>query len=240
MFRQLIICYLALYGSCLAAAEPDRPDLSKLQGVLGETKPDSVNPTAVPGLYEVVLGSQIVYLSEDGRFAIQGDIVDLNARSNVTEQRREDLRAKAVEALGDNKAVVFAPLGTVKHTVTVFTDIDCTYCRKFHSEIAAYNQNGIKIRYLMYPRAGIGSDSYQKAVAVWCADNRQEALTRAKRGEEIPRKTCDNPVKAQYELGSALGIRGTPSIILEHGEMLPGYVPPAQLVQILEDKGPRQ
>jgi thiol:disulfide interchange protein DsbC len=92
----------------------------------------------------------------------------------------------------------------------------------------------------MYPRAGIGSDSYQKAVAVWCADNRQEALTRAKRGEEIPRKTCDNPVKAQYDLGLALGIRGTPSIILENGGMLPGYVPPAQLTQILEDKGPRK
>jgi thiol:disulfide interchange protein DsbC len=131
--------------------------------------------------------------------------------------------------------VVFPPAGPTKHTVTVFTDIDCGYCRKLHQEIADYNQQGIKVRYLMYPRAGVGSESYNKAVWVWCADDRQDAITRAKRGEEIPHKTCANPVKEQFELGQTLGVRGTPSIILENGQMVPGYVPAAQLAQMLDE-----
>lgn len=241
MLRNLCIFFLVLYAGHLAAAEPGKPDLAKLKAALGGANPDSVNPTPVPGLYEIVMGSQIVYLSQDGQFVIQGDLIDLNTRGNLSETRRDGLRAKAVEAVGESNMVVFAPAGQAKHTVTIFTDVDCGYCRKMHSEIAAYNQNGIKIRYLMYTRAGVGSESYDKAVAVWCADDRQNALTRAKRGEDIPHKSCDNPVKQQFELGMALGVRGTPSIILEHGEMIPGYVPPAQLAQMLEEnKGPRR
>jgi thiol:disulfide interchange protein DsbC len=106
-----------------------------------------------------------------------------------------------------------------------------------HSQIADYNKEGIKIRYLWFPREGVGSEAFDKAVAVSCADNRQEAMTRAKRGEKVESKPCDNPVQAQYELGQKLGVRGTPSMILESGEMLPGYVPPTQLAQMLaEDK----
>lgn len=219
------------------ATSVKQPDFSRLQAALNGAKPDSVALTAVPGLYEVVLGGQVLYLSEDGRFAIQGDMVDLGSRVNLTENRRGELRGKAIEAVGESNMVVFAPEGPVKHTVTVFTDIDCGYCRKMHSQIADYNKEGIKIRYLWFPREGIGSESYSKAVAVWCADNRQDALTRAKRGENIEQKTCDNPVQAQYELGQKLGVRGTPSLILEDGEMLPGYVPPTQLAELLARNG---
>ena len=212
-----------------------QPDLTKLQAALNGAKPDSVAPTAIPGLYEVVLGSQVLYLSEDGRFAVQGDLLDLGSRANLTDNRRGELRGQAIAAVGESTMVVFAPEGPVKHTVTIFTDIDCGYCRKMHSQMADYNKEGIKIRYLMFPREGIGSESYNKAVAVWCADNRQEAMTRAKRGENVESKTCDNPVQAQYELGQKLGVRGTPSMILESGEMLPGYVPPTQLAQMLAE-----
>ncbi len=212
-----------------------QPDLSRLQAALNGDKPDSVAPTAIPGLYEVVLGGQVLYLSEDGQFAVQGDILDLGSRANLTENRRGELRGKAIAAVSENNMVVFAPEGPVKHTVTIFTDIDCGYCRKMHSQIADYNKEGIKIRYLMFPREGIGSESFKKAVAVWCADNRQEAMTKAKRGESIEPKTCDNPVQAQYELGDKLGVRGTPSLILESGEMLPGYMPPAQLARLLAE-----
>ncbi|MFZ1642959.1 MAG: DsbC family protein [Candidatus Contendobacter sp.] len=211
------------------------PDLSKLQTALNGAKPDGIVPTAIPGLYEVVLGSQVLYLSEDGRFVVQGDILDLGVHANLTEDRRGELRGKVIEAVGESNMVVFAPEGPVKHTVTIFTDIDCGYCRKMHSQIADYNKEGIKIRYLMFPREGVGSESYNKAVAVWCADNRQEALTKAKRGENVESKTCDNPVRAQYELGQKMGVRGTPSMILESGEMLPGYVPPTQLAQMLAE-----
>ena len=231
-----------LYAAGALAADPvppaapapfKQPELTQLQAALKGAKPDSIAPTAIPGLYEVVLGGQVMYLSADGRFVVQGDIVDLNSRVNLTEDRRGELRGKAIEAVGESNMVVFAPEGAVKHTVTIFTDIDCGYCRKMHSQMADYNKEGIKIRYLMFPREGVGSESFNKAVAVWCADNRQEAMTRAKRGEKVESKTCDNPVQAQYELGQKLGVRGTPSMILESGEMLPGYVPPTQLAEML-------
>ena len=217
-------------------ASVKQPDLTKLQEALNGAKPDGVAPTAIPGLYEVVLGGQVLYVSEDGRFAVRGDILDLGSRANLTEDRRGELRGKAIAAVGESNMVVFAPDGPVKHTVTIFTDIDCGYCRKMHSQMADYNKEGIKIRYLWFPREGVGSESFNKAVAVWCADNRQEALTKAKRGESNEPRTCDNPVQAQYELGEKLGVRGTPSLILESGEMLPGYVPPTQLAQMLAEK----
>lgn len=247
--RKILLIAVLLHAVGALAADPApappavrQPDLTKLQAALNGEKPDNVNLSAIPGLYEVVVGGQILYLSEDGRFVVQGDILDLGSRANLTENRRGELRGKVIAAVGEKDMVVFAPEEPIKHTVTVFTDIDCGYCRKMHSQMAAYNKEGIKIRYLWFPREGIGSESYNKAVAVWCADNRQEALTKAKRGENIERKTCENPVQAQYELGQKLGVRGTPSMILESGEMIPGYVPPTQLAQMLaenKDKAPK-
>lgn len=247
--RKTLLIAAVLHAASALAADPapapptaGQPDLTKLQAALNGEKPDNVNPTAIPGLYEVAVGGQILYLSEDGRFVVQGDILDLGSRANLTENRRGELRGKAIAAVGEKDMVVFAPEGSAKHTVTVFTDIDCGYCRKMHGQIAAYNKEGIKIRYLMFPREGVGSEAYNKAVTVWCSDNRQEALTKAKRGDDIGRKTCDNPVQAQYELGQKLGVRGTPSMILESGEMIPGYVPPTQLAQMLaenKDKAPK-
>ena len=222
------------------AAVPKAPDLAKLQTALNGAQPDSIRAAAIPGLYEVVIDGQVLYLSEDGQFVVQGDILDLGSRANLTDQRRGELRGAALNSVDEKDMVVFAPEGAVKHTVTVFTDIDCGYCRKMHSQIAAYNKEGIKIRYLLFPREGVGSESFNKAISVWCADNRQDAMTKAKRGDTMDRKTCDNPVQAQYELGQKIGVRGTPSMILENGEMLPGYVPPTQLTQMLtENKAPK-
>lgn len=244
--RKILLIAAAFYAASTLAADPapapaaKQPDLAKLQAALNGEKPDSVAPAVIPGLYEVVLGGQVLYLSEDGRYVIQGDILDLGSRDNLTENRRGAMRGGAIAAVGENNMVVFAPEGPAKYTVTVFTDIDCGYCRKMHSQMDAYNKEGIKIRYLWFPREGIGSESYNKAVAVWCADNRQDAMTQAKRGENVERKTCDNPVQAQYELAQKLGVRGTPSMILESGDMIPGYVPPTQLAQMLaENKTPK-
>jgi thiol:disulfide interchange protein DsbC len=211
------------------------PDLSKLQAALGGVTPDSVADSSLPGLYEITIGAQILYLSEDGRYVIQGDIVDLASSDNVTENRRNGLRAKAVEAVGEDKMIIFAPKDEAKYTITIFTDIDCGYCRKLHQEIASYNDLGIKVRYMMFPRTGLNTESYDKAVSAWCADDRKEAITRAKRGETIEAKTCDNPVSQHYNLGQQLGVRGTPSIILADGEMVPGYVPADRLVQMLSN-----
>jgi thiol:disulfide interchange protein DsbC len=222
------------------SAPARQPDLTRMRAALNGAQPDSVAPTVIPGLYEIVLGGQVLYLSENGRFVVQGEILDLDTQANLTDNRRGELRSRAIEAVGEDNMIVFAPEGPVKHTVTVFTDIDCGYCRRMHEQMSAYHKEGITIRYLWFPREGVGSASFAKSIGVWCAADRLDAMTRAKRGEDIERKTCDNPVQAQYELGQQLGVRGTPSLILESGEMIPGFVPPTQLAELLAArKAPR-
>jgi thiol:disulfide interchange protein DsbC len=131
--------------------------------------------------------------------------------------------------------IIYSPK-QVKHRVTVFTDIDCQYCRRLHQEMAELNGMGIEVRYLLFPRAGVGSKSYDKAVTVWCSANRQQALTDSKAGKNLPNKTCDNPVDKHMALVEKLGITGTPTMVLEDGSMIPGYVPAARLLAALEGK----
>lgn len=219
-----------------AASAADLGELNKaLQALIPDEKPDSVNPSPIPGLYEVVYGAQIYYLTEDGRYMLQGDMLDLQARANLTEAKRAAGRMQALNALGEDGMIVFVPK-QVKHTITVFTDIDCSYCRKMHKEIAELNDLGIKVRYVAFPRAGIGSPSYDKAVSVWCAKDRQAAITRAKAEQPVEQKTCDNPVTKQFEAARKIGVSGTPSLVLEDGTLVPGYVPAQRLRELLDNK----
>ncbi|HBG97000.1 MAG TPA: disulfide bond formation protein DsbC [Chromatiaceae bacterium] len=222
-------------GPAMADAAADiRAALAK---VLPEYKPTSVQPTAIEGLYQVEIGPQVMFVTEDGRYLIDGAIVDLNTRKDISKAARSEARSRAVNSIGEDNMVVFdAPNG--KHTVTVFTDIDCGYCRKLHQQIDGYADEGINVHYLFYPRSGVDSPSYDKAVNVWCAEDRQQALTDAKSGIKVPKGACVNPVKKHMELGKLMGIRGTPAIVLEDGELVPGYVEPKRLANLL-DKAPQ-
>ncbi|MES0872515.1 DsbC family protein [Sinimarinibacterium thermocellulolyticum] len=200
---------------------------------------DSIQPAAVPGLYELSQDGNIGYVTGDGRYLIDGDLVDLQARVNLTENKRKQQRVRELAALGEENMIVFAPEKT-DYAVTVFTDIDCGYCRKLHREIDDYNARGIAIRYAFYPRSGPGTPSFRKAEAVWCADDRRAALTLAKQGEEVTGDAdCENPVAREYALGAQLGLRGTPMMILPDGEVINGYVPAAALAERLRalDRG---
>lgn len=223
---------LLLLASPLFAGEGLK---EKLKGLLPDHEIGELRPTPVGKLYEVEIDGQIYYLSSDGRYLVQGDVIDLKQRVNLTEERRKALRKALLAQIPDEETIVFSPKNP-KHTVTVFTDVDCGYCRRFHSQIEDYMARGIKVRYLFFPRAGKNSHSYEKAVAVWCSENRQEALTRAKRGEEIPLKKCPNPVDRHMELARKFGLEGTPLLVLEDGTTIPGYVPPEQLAKFLEEK----
>jgi Protein-disulfide isomerase len=195
--------------------------------------PDSIEPAPIPGLYEVIFGPQLFYVSADGHYLFRGHIFDLKLRQDVTEPRQALARIKAIERVGEENMIVFAPK-EVKHTVTIFTDIDCPYCRKLHQEIDGYTRLGIKVRYLLFPRTGVGSPSYDKAVSVWCADNRQDAITLAKAGKKVTEKKCDNLVEQQMALGQLVGVTGTPAIVMANGRILPGYIPPRELVKFLD------
>ena len=194
-----------------------------------------ITPSPVPGLYEVVLGHKLAYVTENGRYLMQGTLIDIEMQKDLTEPRVNAIKSKAITSLNEEMMVIFGP-EKAKHNVTVFTDIDCGYCRKLHSEIDQYMEQGIRIRYLFYPRAGIGNSSYAKAVSVWCADDRKAAMTKAKSGEPIENRECENPVQSDMALGEQMGVSGTPALVLDSGKMIPGYVPADRLIAILESE----
>jgi thiol:disulfide interchange protein DsbC len=212
-------------------ADPRATIAKKIDGL----KADDVRISPINGVYEIANGSQIGYASADGKYVILGDLIDMDSKSNLSETRRRGIRARLIETVPETEMMVFSPKDP-KYTITVFTDIDCGYCRRLHSQIGEYNRLGIRVRYLFYPRTGPNTDSWHKAEAVWCSSNRNDALTRAKNGEAIKAPNCaaDSIIARDYELGHKLDVDGTPAIFLASGEMLPGYSPPGQLLKYLK------
>jgi thiol:disulfide interchange protein DsbC len=190
--------------------------------------PDSLSKTAMPGIYEVSYGPSIFYFNKDASIMIKGDLIDMKNQVNLTEEKRAGGRVALINAAGEENMLVYSAKNE-KYKVTVFTDIDCPYCVKLHHEMKDYNDAGITIRYMAYPRAGVGSPSYDKIVSVWCSKDRKQAMSDAKDGKSIEKKTCANPVAKQLDIGQSVGVRGTPAMFLSDGTMLPGYVPATRL-----------
>ena len=213
--------------------EADPKTLRALEGVFPEAKPDQIGHSPIPGIYELTYGPDVVYVTKDGRYLLQGNVYDVVERKNLTEPKRKQARIAAIDSLGVDSMIVFRPKQP-KYQVTVFTDVECGYCRKLHQEMSELNGLGVEIRYLAFPRAGIGSQTYNTMVSVWCADDPQKAMTDAKSGRAVAPKQCENPVRDHYTMGRSLGVNGTPTLVLENGEVLPGYVPAQRLVQMIE------
>jgi thiol:disulfide interchange protein DsbC len=210
--------------------------VAKLQGA----SPADVAVSPIPGLYEVTMGGLIAYVSADGKYLVSGSIYDLATESNLTAKRRNDARAKALAAAREDEMIVFSPANP-KMTVTVFTDVDCGYCRKFHGQMAELHKAGIRVRYVAFPRTGPGTESWRKAESVWCATDRKDALTRAKRGEEVKSKNCgDAMIKAGFEMGEDFGLEGTPAIYTQAGDYIGGFLTPEQLVQLAQQPENKQ
>lgn len=224
-------------GAVLADQAADIANVkAALAKVIPGAEPDRITPAPIAGFYQALYGIQVIYVSSDGRYLFQGDLFDLRARENLAENARMEGRRKIIDGLDPASMIVFKPKQT-KYVVNVFTDVDCTFCQKMHSRISEYNDLGIEFRYLAYPRSGLNRPSYYKLVTVWCADNPQEAMTRAKAGEKLPNKECKNPVREHLAAGQAVGVEGTPALILANGRLLPGYREPQDLLAILEQDG---
>ncbi|CAK0763659.1 thiol:disulfide interchange protein DsbC [Gammaproteobacteria bacterium] len=241
MHRHATVLLLSLALSAVTAAGADQDqDISQIRETIKTLGPNAQNNTITPspiqGIYEVVMGPTLAYFSADGHYMLVGDLVDTKTYKNLSATHRNEARLKAINAIGEENMFIFAPEKPAKHTITVFTDIDCGYCRKLHKEIKSYNDSGIKVRYLLFPRAGKDSKSYEKAVDAWCAKDRNDALTRAKNGEELERKDCPNPIQQHMALGELVGVTGTPTMVTDSGEVLPGYVPVAPLLKLLDNE----
>lgn len=232
MKKYLSLFVMLLSAITVQAAEND-PIKTALESLLPGMKIDSIANAPVPGLLEVVLDGQLIYVSEDGKYLIQGSIYDTQAKKDLTEVSRNGIRKALLDGVDSSQSIQFSP-EKPEHTITVFTDIDCGYCRKLHNEMAGYNAQGIAVEYLFFPRAGIGSDAFNKAVNVWCADDQNKAMDEAKGGKDIEAASCQNPIAQQFELGKKLGVTGTPAILTQKGTLIPGYMPPEKLKQRLD------
>ncbi len=198
----------------------------------------SVKDSAVNGIKEIIVANgparQVVYLSTDGKFLFGGNLVNTKAKQNLTEQAKKSMRHDLMtEFKKTHKGIDFLP-EKMTDMITVFTDIDCGVCRKFHENVESFNEAGIGVSYLFFPRAGIGSNSHQKATNVWCATNQQEAMNQAKSGIELKPLMCPNPIESQFNLGISAGVNGTPYIVLSDGTLIPGYQTLDQLKQRLK------
>ena len=205
-----------------------------LQQVLPGIDVTRIRLSRIENLYEVMLGPEVVYATGDGRFILKGDLIDMQARRNLSEDSRSTARAGLLHEIPAAELIEFAP----KHAssaIYVFTDTECGYCRTLHRDVPYLNRNGVAVKYLAFPRAGADSPVYQQMVAVWCAEDRRQALTDAKNGRPVSAAPCNDPIAKQYALGQKLGVRGTPGIFLENGQQLPGYMPPDDLLKVIRE-----
>ena len=235
-WRILAVLAALLLPSVATADDGGDTLVAKLKALRPEIPIERVSASPLPGIYQLELsGGTVFYGTEDGRYLFAGDLYELGESDlvNLAEQGRVEKRQHLMAAVKTSDMVIFPAGGEPKAVINVFTDVDCGYCRKLHQEVPRLNELGVEVRYLAYPRAGIGSRAYQKIVSAWCSKDRNGAITALKAGEEIPDSDCTNPVADQYALGHEVGVSGTPAIVLEDGRLLPGYMPADQLAQAI-------
>ncbi len=196
-----------------------------------------IKQSQIDGLFVVDIGDlQPIYASKDGNFFLYGEMYAIkNGELLNTTKQEISLNRKAIldSELSEKDFITFAATDE-KHVITVFTDVDCGYCRKFHGEIEDYNAQGITVNYVAFPRSGLESESYNKIVSAWCSSDPKGTLTALKEGRDPALKLCqDHPVEDHYLLGQRIGITGTPAIISSSGDLLPGYLPPMELLKKL-------
>ena len=221
----------------IQAAEDTSAIQERLQTIIpNDAKNAQITATPVPGLYQIQIGMTVVYMSKDGKHLVNGNVIDLDTNKNLTKQTQNKERKLALSNIAESSMIVYPAKGgkdKAKHTITVFTDIDCPYCAKLHKEIPALNEAGVNVRYLAYPRSGMGSPSYFKAVSVWCAKDPLKSMDDAMVGLPPENKQCQNPVRDHMMQAQIFEVNGTPNIILDNGELLPGYVPAKELIKTL-------
>lgn len=238
--KKLLFCVLAVLATTALGAQnagTDAAAQATIKAVIAKKFPDvevdAVRPSPMKGIYEVVMGAENAYVSADGKFLIAGDLYEIETRTNLTEAGRQKTRIDTLAKLDERDMIVFKP-ETVKHTITVFTDVECGYCRKLHSEVKQLNDLGVKVRYLAYPRSGPGTEDWRKMEAVWCSKDRKNAITEAKAGREVKSGQCATPVARQFKLGEQMGVRGTPAIFTATGDYIGGYLTPGQMIKELD------
>jgi len=235
----LVLINHAAYSQMVTPEELPASFLKSLEYMMPGIPPSGVYESEIPGLMKVVYGPRLMYLSQDGQYLFDGNIFNINDKTNVTRETQSVLRKDMLSSsFTKDDMVIYSPEKTARYTITVFSDVECEYCRKMHQEIEQYLAAGIRVRYILFPRTGMGTPSANTAAAVLCSTDRKKALTAAKRGEMVDtdavcakkmREDQKSPINRAYILGQMMGMQGTPTILLDDGTMLPGYVSAQQL-----------
>lgn len=236
LLKNLLILSLCAAAPVIAGEQDESLDAvrERITGIFDVIEPENVNPGPIDGWYEIQKGSVVAYVSADGRYLLQGDLIDLDAGINLSDISRNKARRTLMAELDDSEVIMFAPENP-KYSVTVFTDIGCTYCRRLHNQIDEYMAQGIAVRYVLYPRNGPASSEWNTSEQVWCAKDRNSALTAAKLDRKFETSACDaSIIQDYYLLGREVGLAGTPAIVLEDGTLISGYVPPVSLAEQLQ------
>lgn len=237
--KQLLILISTLAVVPAYAGDSDEvaaEDRERIADLFESIDPDHIFGSPIDGWYTIRKGSVVAYISADGHYLLQGDIIDLDKQVNLTEESRSEARRELMSGVTDDDVIIFAP-EEVKYTVSVFTDVECAYCRRLHSQIGDYMSRGIEVRYLLFPRNGPASSSWHTAEEVWCSPDRANALTQAKLDHDFETSTCDaSMVQQHYLVGQEVGLSGTPAIVLDDGELIAGYLPPDALKMRLDSK----
>jgi thiol:disulfide interchange protein DsbC len=240
MVKKILLAALAGAVSMSVHAADDQAAVrAAVEGLGPDITVSSIAPSPIPGYLQVVASGRMVYVSTDGHYMINGNLVDLQAKKDLSAAAWAVMRKAELAKVPDSQRLIYSPANP-KHKVTVFTDVDCGFCRQLHTHIDEFNKQGIAVEYVFWPREGLkttaGNDtpSYTKAVSVWCAADRKNAFNEAMAGATPKAATCANPVKDEFELGERLGVNGTPTIVTENGDIVGGYVTPAQLLKAVQ------
>lgn len=246
MIRQMLttawMAILVVLAPLSVAGEPvDKAQLEKLRAALEvqgmEVKVASARTSEIPGLFEVQLtDGPLVYATAKGDYFIVGDMYSVTPDGfvNLAEQRRDAERVEKLAQVKPEEMIIYSPQGEKRAHISVFFDDTCYYCQKLHQEVAELNKLGVEVRYLAYPRAGVGSDAYKQLASAWCAEDRKGTFDKLAKKQSVPENVCEgNPVAAQFALGQQLGVRGTPAIVTQSGQMIPGYQSAKELMVTL-------
>ncbi|MGV0005411.1 MAG: DsbC family protein [Candidatus Porifericomitaceae bacterium WSBS_2022_MAG_OTU9] len=236
--NKLVLVILSFMAMPLFAAaagvspEVERVIRQKIEGALSGISVNRVEKSPVPGLYQVQVGIDVIYITGDGHYLLRGDLLDLEKKVNQSDVLRKNLRGQEFSFIPEDEYIEFAPDGGGRHTLYVFTDVRCSYCRRLHNNMQEMNRLGITVRYLAFPVIGEQKEALAIMEKVWCAADRKDALTRAKGGDvNLVSAKCKNPVQKQFQLGRDMGVNGTPAMYMEDGTELPGYMEPGQILQ---------
>jgi len=240
MLKKIFPAILAgAFAMSAAAADDTKAVRAAIEGLGPGIKVDSIQPSPMPGFYQVVASGRMVYVTADGRYMLNGNLIDLKNQTDLSAASWAATRKAELAKVPASQRLIYAATNP-KHTVTVFTDVDCGFCRQLHSQIDEFNKKGITVEYVFWPREGVkttgGNDtpSYTKAVSVWCSSDRKNAFNEAMKGGSVKAASCANPVKDEFELGERLGVNGTPTVVTENGDVVGGYLSPAQLLKAVE------